>query len=407
MKGTIASVGIGVATIFGAVDASVLNETPLERVETIKNERVEVKQVGNIVETAMPWKGEPGIKIKVDMGEPTLTERLADKRKMEVVTEVLNDQMKIDFLLNEKPDTNVFCQTIEGAEDYDFFYQPPLTEEEIAEGAERPEDIVGSYAVYHKTLKNHRVGGINYETGKAWHIYRPQVWSLSSSSTKEWADLSYDEGQLCVTVPQEWLEKAAYPVRVDPTIGFTSVGVSGTFQIARNASDRSTRTSGEIITMPEDGTLDSISVSMAYEFAGSDTVDTSVFINIKDGSGANSHTQFIKVEETNLSITGTAQSWYDFTAASQVLTSSALYIINVVGDGADLATANADLLVPYDLTGGSNDYYSETGTANYAAISTESPWTASPSSGLRTSIYATYTAAAGAAAPAQQSELWF
>ena len=131
---------------------------------------------------------------------------------------------EIEVVLNEKPDTNVFEFQIEGAEELDFFYQPPLTEEEIAEGTDRPENVVGSYAVYHKHHSNHALGETNYTTGKAYHIYRPKA--FDADGVEQWAALHYSDGILSVTVPQEFLEKARYPVRVDPTFGYTSVGAS-------------------------------------------------------------------------------------------------------------------------------------------------------------------------------------
>src|SRR3990167_2244706 len=82
---------------------------------------------------------------------------------------------EIEVILKEKPDTNVFDFTIDGAENLDFFYQSALTQAEIDEGASRPENVVGSYAMYHKTKANHRVGSINYAVGKFAHIYRPKA----------------------------------------------------------------------------------------------------------------------------------------------------------------------------------------------------------------------------------------
>ena len=402
MKGTIASVGIGIATVFGAIEASVFNETPLERVETIKNERVEVKQVGNIVETAMPWKGEPGIKIKVDMGEPTLTERLADKRKMEVVTEVLNENFKIDFLLNEKPDTNIFCQTIEGAEQYDWFYQPELTPEEIAEGAERPENVIGSYAVYHKTLANHRIGGVNYETGKAWHIYRPQVWSLSSSSTKEWADLSFADNQLCVTVPQTFLDHAVYPVKVDPTFGYTSAGVSNI--VSLGGSPNVSRMRGVAFSLAEDGTLDKVSMYLD-DSGSSDTCDLAVAIYREDSAGSGSHGKVLDIQRTNVVVSST-NAWYDFTGSSQSLLIDT-YVLAGIANGEEIVNS---LRLWYDSGGTSrNKYFEQTAAAgSFATRLAEDPWTEDATADTNEySIYATYTAAGGAAAPIQQSELWF
>lgn len=73
---------------------------------------------------------------------------------------------EIEIVLDEAPARNVFEFDIEGADELDFFYQPPLTDEEVADGAVRPENVVGSYAVYHKSKANYRVGDTNYATGK-------------------------------------------------------------------------------------------------------------------------------------------------------------------------------------------------------------------------------------------------
>ena len=234
MRNTRATISIAslIASGMLGVDAMVYSGEVLpDRVEQIAGEQVAIKQIGNVVEADAPWKDQPGIKVKYDLGETTVAERMADRRKNEIIYERVDfgdGGFKIDVLLNEKPDTNVFCYAIEGAENYDFFYQPPLTPEEIAEGASRPPEIEGSYAVYHKTLKNHRVGAENYATGKVMHIPRPQVWELGNEANKVWADLSYDDGQLCVTAPQDFIDNADYTngVRIDPTFGYTALGAS-------------------------------------------------------------------------------------------------------------------------------------------------------------------------------------
>jgi len=132
-----------------------------------------------------------------------------------------------EVILKSKPKTNIVSLRIE-TEGLDFFYQGELTEEEKAEGAERPENIIGSYAVYHKTKTGDysALGGKNYKTGKAFHIYRPEI--IDANGNKIWGDLNIDEsaGTLTITIPQDFLNKAAYPVIVDPTLGYTSVGGS-------------------------------------------------------------------------------------------------------------------------------------------------------------------------------------
>src|SRR3989304_6143165 len=137
-----------------------------------------------------------------------------------------NEGFEFEWILKEKPDTNVLEFTIE-TKVLNFFFQPPLTQQEIDEGASRPENVVGSYAVYHKTK-----GGMNdsrgkeYKVGKAFHIYRPKV--TDADGTFTWGDLHIDEvkGELTVTIPQKFLDDAVYPVVVDPTFGYTSKGAS-------------------------------------------------------------------------------------------------------------------------------------------------------------------------------------
>lgn len=252
-KKVAASIGVTGALAVGGIDAAVLNEQPIEKQDiTVASETVTLEQKGNIVEAKMPWKGQPGLTVKYDMGEPTAEEALKDKRNKSVVTEKVDFQgsegFKIDIILEEKPDTNVFCYYIEGWEHYDFSHQPALTEDEIAEGAVRPEEIIGSYAIYHKTLKDHRVGGINYETGKFGHIPFPYVWELNDESTKQRAeDLTFNDGNLCVKVSEKFLAEAEYPVRVDPTFGYSLAGVSS---VGGNSTIR-----GSIFTASGSGTI--------------------------------------------------------------------------------------------------------------------------------------------------------
>lgn len=62
---------------------------------------------------------------------------------------------EIEIILQEK--SNVFAFRIEDAHDLDFFDWPKLSPEENSEGTVRPENVIGSYAVYPKTKTNHRV----------------------------------------------------------------------------------------------------------------------------------------------------------------------------------------------------------------------------------------------------------
>lgn len=128
--------------------------------------------------------------------------------------------------LPEKPKSNVIELTMNIPKDLEFYYQPPLTKEEITRGCIRPDNVIGSYAVYHSNKKDDysRMGGQNYKTGKAFHIYRPDA--VDAKGDKIWCDLNIDvNNQIAtITIPQEWLNNAVYPIIIDPTFGYTKKG---------------------------------------------------------------------------------------------------------------------------------------------------------------------------------------
>lgn len=136
--------------------------------------------------------------------------------------------IEFEWLLKERPLTPYLQTTIQ-TKGLEFHYQAPPTREEAASGLTRPENALGSYAVYHATR-----GGVvdaygqDYKTGKFCHIYRPKA--IDARGAEVWCTLSIDIalGLLTVTVPKDFLDSAQYPIRVDPTFGFTSVGVGST-----------------------------------------------------------------------------------------------------------------------------------------------------------------------------------
>lgn len=377
------------------VDAMVFDDTVLiPKQDIIANERVEVKQVENIVEARAPWKGEPGINIKYDMGEPTFTDRIKDRRKKEAIYETVDfgdGGFKVDILLTEKPDTNRFCYTIEGAENYDFFYQPPLTEQEKAEGSSRPPEIEGSYAVYHKTLKNHVLGQENYATGKVMHIPRPQVWELGNEeATKQWADLSYENGQLCVTAPQDFLDNADYTngVRIDPTFGYSTCGATNGFNYGTNPS--TSNRIGRGFTLGDSASVTEINVCAGKTVTES-ALTMSAFINTENAA-ADSHTQVAETERTNMTIDVNYQ-FYSFPLVGTYTIPSGDYILSALANGESITTASADVRSRYDTGASGNEYLeSTTGAGGYATRRDEDPWTEVESAQTRVlSIYATYT----------------
>ena len=157
-----------------------------------------------------------------------------------------------------------------------FYYQPPLYEEygffspfsnstfsvnatDVVENgivvSHRPEDVVGSYAVYHNSKRNNE-----YKTGKAFHIYRPLA--VDSVGNKVWCDLNIDEakGILSITISQTFLDSAVYPVSIDPSFGYTTAGASNYYIYHMIA--------GSVFPIPQSGTADSITVDFFSFGAG-------------------------------------------------------------------------------------------------------------------------------------------
>jgi len=355
----------------GGLDAVQLNETPIQTKDVVvASEQVHLEQKGNVVEATMPWKGQAGLKVKYDYGEPSLKERIADKRDKEVVAEKVpfsqSEGFKIDILLKEKPDKNVFCYYLEGWEDYDFYRQGELSQKEKDEGAVRPDEIVGSYAIYHKTLKDHKTGGVNYETGKFGHIPFPYVWEVGKEKDKIRAtDLTFNKGNLCVVVPQDFLDKADYKngVRIDPTFGYTTAGASS-MQLAYSFGDRR---AGRYYSAPANGTLDSIS---AY-VAGSASFDMKAFVNQKDSVSSGSHGQIVAITNTGNS---SSAGWKTFTAGGQSITSGTNYILNVLGKK-DTSITSRVYHDAIDYNGSNIDTFIDFTSSSGQYVSPESPWT--------------------------------
>src|SRR3990167_4927105 len=249
MKNLIAKIGIGIITLGGVNGVVADNKInpyieKLDRLEISKSSTLEaggenkVEMLKNEPKVILgKWNDEVRLGVKYKGIDPTtkgnrafLTNRIEwkdNKGKEELHAYPLETKAgledggyEIEIILNEKPLTNTFDFQIDGAEQLDFFYQPALTQKEIDEGASRPDNVIGSYAVYHKTKANHRMGDINYATGKAFHIYRPKA--IDANGVEVWAELNITGGTLTVTVPVTFLSSAVYPVKVDPTFGWTS-----------------------------------------------------------------------------------------------------------------------------------------------------------------------------------------
>ena len=356
------------------------------------------------------WNGEVNLGVSYDKVQtrgqrPFLSNRMEWKDGKEEVHAYPLDAkagmedggFEIEVFLKEKPDTNVFDFTIDGAENLDFFYQPALTQAEIDAGDVRPENVIGSYAIYYKDHANHIIGQTNYATGKAYHIYRPKA--IDAEGNETWAVLDYQDGVLSVTVPQKFLDDAIYPVRVDPTFGYTSLGATqSTEYCGLLSTTKFSITVGMSYNLSEAGTLDSISIGTKSS-GNTETVDMFAALYREDSAGPSSHDLVASVERLDVSVTTTA-TFYTFTAASESLTADD-YVIAGLCDGADVAVDPTNIKSFYDSSSNHTFYAtSESGAGAYATRKAENPWLlVEPSTLARTySLYATYTSTASAPA---------
>lgn len=275
--------------------------------------------------------------------------------------------------LNVKPLSNIISFNLE-AEGLTFRYQPELTQEQIDAGISCPENVSGSYAVYHESKR-----GNDYETGKAFHIFSPFL-----SDSEGWViegTLSIDTiyNVMLIEIPQDFLDNAVYPIyhAAGLTFGYTSVGE---YAVPIAAMADSYRT-GNAWTMPNNGTVNYIRAYISSD--GSEVADCKVSINQKDSGGTGMHGQVAGfVENLNCIAAG---HWEEFTLSGETLEKDIDYIPNIMADPSDLS------LEFYSL-------YCDSGvvTLDYLEIqpysSPENPWTNIPGGAYWDfSIYVDYT----------------
>lgn len=167
-------------------------------------------------------------------------------------------ELEWDIEFETKPSTNVFEWTITKSVGITFDRQRFLSEfspEELLYDVQRPENVEGSYAIVcdrQHHIKNPVDGStiVNYKTGKLGHIYRPLC--IDANGVELYADLLIEDNILRITIPQSYLDGAAYPMTLDPTLGFESIGNTN------NNAGPDAVLAGEIGAMTENGTLTDI-----------------------------------------------------------------------------------------------------------------------------------------------------
>jgi hypothetical protein len=159
---------------------------------------------------------------KIVIDEESILEFGEVHQKIDLETDkyyIDNDgRLKWDTLYDSIPSKLKIEYKMEYTDGIVFEHQPPLTLEEIARGTIRPENIVNSYAIYCNKKNN------KYTTGKLGHIYRPFV--IDADNNKEWCNIEIKNKKITIDLPEDFMNNAIYPVRLDPTFGYDTLGAS-------------------------------------------------------------------------------------------------------------------------------------------------------------------------------------
>ena len=347
------------------------------------------------------WEDEVSFKIKADISDVEETDRnlkledgqikfetpAVEYKFYELPADENNPEgaYELEVIWKEKPATNKVELALEN-EGLNFFYQPALNEDKAQSAGmdyctatecykngavmvSRPENIVGSYAVYHSGNFVNYEGGKEYKTGKAFHIYRPLI--IDAEGKKVWGEFNKDleiTGKLAITVPQDFLDKAVYPVVVDPTFGYTGVMATASTFTADNiyAINPTVLATG--------GTLSKVTV---YASGAATTVaKMGVYADNSNYPGT-----AVSLDNTGVNLP-TSITWRDSGSLSGTITNGSKYWLAIVG-------ITNNVTIRTETITGEQAYYK-------AGTSLADPYPSSASDGgtIRASFYATYTAEA-------------
>ena len=330
------------------------------------------------------WSNETNFSVRLKVTEYEKATVTTDKDK--IIWD--KDNIKIEFFdyaegegghkmiwyLKEKPLTNKVEFTIQ-SKGLDFFYQPELTQQEIDEGASRPENVVGSYAVYHQTKGGmNDINGKEYKIGKAFHIYRPHI--IDAEGKETWGNLHIENGIYSVEIPQEFLDKAVYPIKSNDNFGYEGAGTTSV-SLSVYGPYRCAATSGASA-----GTGNSITAKISND---NTTTDGQYKFTIYSGNNilANGTTNTGDIAHST-SKTTLSQNFI----SSPTIQASTSYFLAAAGTHSDSA---AYISTYWDSTTGV-----DSGRDHNASFGFNDPWTEDGSSTTRNyTIYATYTPAGG------------
>ena len=369
----------------GSISPTKLNDTTFQLlVNDAVTDRIEV-EIGDSKQPdfkpqvkIMRWDNDINFSVRAEENAGAILEQAGDVIKYITTDYEVHQYAKPDasseggfefeWILNKKPVSNILRATIQ-TKGLEFHYQPALTSQEIVDGAVRPDNVVGSYAVYHATKANYQIDGKNYKSGKAFHIYRPKA--TDANNAEVWCDINIDEinSLLTITIPQKFLDIATYPVKIDPTFGYTTAGGSGLYSNAawghKLAAQQYTASAGDIITKY------SVNIS---------TFDSGTFKVIGYTFASGNPSTRLAAALSAAAATG-SWAWKDTATVSHALTGGTVY---VVAAGERTGT-----------TGIAYDTVTAAVSRNNSGTGLNDPFTNNYNEDYKISMYATYTAGGG------------
>ena len=234
------------------------------------------------------------------------------------------DGFEFDITLTTKPNDNVYTMSIE-TKGLIFSKQEAISDDKLKTEFMSPR-AVGSYAAYHDSKQSNE-----YKSGKAFHIYRPII--KDADGWEVWGDIEIDT-EMHITIPQDFIDTATYPIVIDPTFGYTTTGAS--FELSDN------KILASYVTLASAGNL---GISIAERSSAGNSSQMALY----DGSGS--------LLYTGGEVAGYLPSLYNYTNHPTLY--AADYILAVW-----TATSGYGSYIYYDVVAGTSYSLSSTYSAN-------------------------------------------
>jgi hypothetical protein len=319
---------------------------------------------------------------RVDKSASTSIEKCAGGIIVDKTDQYLIDaagNLKWNFILPEKPKSPRIRLKVNYSDGMQFSHQGTLEDDwktdsmglsiyDYVAQHNRPIDMVDSIAVYINKANN------EYRTGKIAHWHRVIMYDKAGNvgfGKYEWID----KNTVDIVLDEKYLESVeagnTWPVLVDPTIGYSSVGgstinISSAYTAASMvaAADKHTAASGDKITK----------FYVYGKYSGSvSTIDVAAY------SWGPSYTASRLASPVTITFSATA-GWHASADVSQDLVESTVYVV-ALGGFVGTTTIN------YDTLSNCNDYNN--------ATALPATWTHGGFVNYRDSVYADYTESAG------------